>query len=253
MPAPESREPAAPTAHEAQAAHAIASNRVRVAGAMFCAAVFLVAALLARHGRVPGFDRSLTARLVRTKGSALFRFGDLVSTVSSGPVAGGLAVAFGAVVWWRTRDLLLAAITPVAGLLGAVTELVAKSAVSRLRPPTAVLTGESGNGFPSGHTTGFTALVVAALITLGLLGVRARTRRVAEIVAIVAAVTVALSRVMVGAHYALDALAGLALGALCALVTVIVAGVPAVARVAQRVGTQLERLDPRARSTARSR
>jgi undecaprenyl-diphosphatase len=217
-----------------------------------CAVVFVVAAVLARHGHVPGFDRSLTARLVRSNGSTLFRFGDLVSTISSGPVAGALAVAFGACIWWRTRDVLLAAITPVAGLLGGITELIGKSVVGRLRPPTAALTGEYGNGFPSGHTTGFTALVVAAVVTLTMLGVQAKTRRIVTVVAVVAAAVVALGRVMVGAHYALDAVAGLALGALCALVTVVLAGVPAIVGVGQRLDEQVERLAPRRRSSAGS-
>jgi hypothetical protein len=52
------------------------------------------------------------------------------------------------------------------GALGGVTEIIRKSILSRLRPPTMVFTGESGSGLPSGPTTGFTTMVVAVAITI---------------------------------------------------------------------------------------
>ena len=255
MPVPEPSRPASPMIVPRMPRTRPATRTTLLSAIGLSGVVLLAAGLLARHGRVPAFDRALTARLVQAKDSGLFRLGDLVSTVSSGPVAAALAVAFGAWIWWRHRDIVVAAITPAAGALGAVTELIGKSVVGRLRPPTAVLTGESGNGFPSGHTTGFTALVVGAVFTLVLVGINTRARRLAWLVATVSSVVVAVGRVLVGAHYALDTIAGLALGALCALVTVFVASVPAVVRVGQRVDGQVRsRLGSgqRRRSSARS-
>ena len=221
-----------------------------IAAAIGCAVAFVVTAALAWHGHVAGFDRSLTARLVRQQGSAGFRFGDLVSTVSSGPVAGLLAVVFGAWIWWRTRNLVIAAVTPAAGALGGITELIAKSVVGRLRPPTAAMTGESGFGFPSGHTTGLTALVVGAVLTMALIGAERRRVVAASVAAVLSAIVVGISRVLVGAHYALDAFAGLALGALCAFVALAAATLSLTVRLGAALDDRVDALLAR-RSSAR--
>jgi len=75
----------------------------------------------------------------------------------------------------------------------------------------AAATGD-GYGFPSGHATGAAVVWVGAATVLGI-----GTRRVRYAVAGTVAVLIALSRVVIGVHFALDVVVGLAVG-LCYLV-----------------------------------
>lgn len=169
-----------------------------------------VVSVLAWHGRVTSIDRTITGDLVQRPGSFGFRLGDAISIIGSGPVVGALSLVIGAVIWHRRRDLLLAAVVPAAAVCGGAAELLGKHIVERLRPTTASFTGESGFGFPSGHTTGFTTMVVAVALVLAVF---APSRRIIlHVVALVVAALIAVSRVLVGAHYAFDVVAGLALG-----------------------------------------
>ena len=225
------------------------------------AAVVLVAtSLLALHGHVPKFDASLTNSLVRDEGSGWFTFGDKVSLISSGPSVGLIALGFAAWVWWKFRDVALAAVVPLATGLGGISELAGKQIVGRLRPPSAVLIGEDGFGFPSGHTTGYTALAFSLVFVMIALratpprkapaaaphetaphetaphetaphgakpsparGASQAARATLLALAFGTSIVVAISRVLVGAHRALDVIAGLALGIVSAAVATLIA------------------------------
>jgi len=174
-------------------------------------------AALAGH-RPSSLDLRAAGDLSATRGTTWFQAGKAVSLVGSGVVVGILALAFGAFVLWRTRELFIAAAVPVAaGAAGAV-ELLAKHVVQRPRPLTAALTGEAGYGFPSGHTTGFTALVVATVGVLAILGLGGGDRLLWRLWAGAAALAVGVSRVVVGAHWGTDVVGGLLLGTTVGLV-----------------------------------
>ena len=176
---------------------------------------------LAWHGRVSGLDRTLTGDLVQRPGSMAFDTGKLVSFLGSGGAVMIVALLIAAIVWRRSNDIVLAGVVPLAAGIGGAAELVAKHLVERLRPATAAFTGEAGFGFPSGHTTGFVALAVAALAMLSARSVvRRRANRVAVATVAVLSVAVGAARVVVGAHYAFDIAAGMLLGVLCARVAV---------------------------------
>ena len=203
------------------------------------AAVFIGAAALAWHGHVTSFDRTLTADVVRRPGGPLFRLGDGFSTVGSGAVVAVVGLGFALVVWLRSRSLRFAMITPVASAVAATAELVGKHVVGRVRPPTAFYTGVAGFGFPSGHAAGFAAMAVAMAAVIGLVGSLATVRRVVWFAAIAASAAVGLARIVVGAHYFVDVVGGLALGGFCALVTLVVASQMSRLRARQRPGTRL--------------
>jgi membrane-associated phospholipid phosphatase len=173
---------------------------------------------LAWHGHVTALDRTLTAEVVQQPNTTLFHLLDLFSQLGSGPVVGLLSFVIAAVLWRRFGEFLRPLIIIAAGAIGGVAEVIGKSIVGRLRPPTMTFTGESGFGFPSGHTTGFAAMMVAIAITIPMVtDLAAANRHRLRILTAVLALMIAVSRVAVGAHYVFDVLAGLVLGALCAL------------------------------------
>lgn len=115
---------------------------------------------------------------------------------------------------WRRRGMASRALWAfltiiVAWNLG----LLVKFVVQRTRPVVEeALTHAPGYSFPSGHTTNITATGLTVLLLLWpLLGRRARV--VASVVVAVAVVLTAADRVLIGAHYPSDTVAGVLLGA----------------------------------------
>jgi membrane-associated phospholipid phosphatase len=197
--------------------------RIESSSFQWAAAGGLVLALislsgLAWHGHVTLLDRTLTADVVQQPNTTLFHLTDVFSQLGSGPVVGLLSFVIAAVLWRRFDTFFRPLIIIASGALGGVAEILGKSIVGRLRPPTMAFTGESGFGFPSGHTTGFAAMMVAVAITIPMVtDLASANRNRLRVVTAVLALMIAVSRVAVGAHYVFDVLAGLALGALCAL------------------------------------
>ena len=203
--------------------HSAVPSKVESSSFQWAAAGGLVLALislsaLAWHGHVTALDRTLTAEVVQQPNTTLFHLTDAFSQLGSGPVVGLLSFVTAAVLWRRFGEFFRPLIIITAGALGGVAELIGKSIVGRLRPPTMLFTGASGFGFPSGHTTGFAAMMVAIAITIPMVTDLAATNlnRLRSFTALLA-LMIAVSRVAVGAHYVFDVLAGLALGALCAM------------------------------------
>jgi undecaprenyl-diphosphatase len=89
-----------------------------------------------------------------------------------------------------------------------------KVAVGRERPHIARLVVASGFSFPSGHTTASAAVYAAIALVVG----RHRSRPIKAILVGVAGgitIAVAMSRVLLGAHWLTDVMAGAALGWAC--------------------------------------
>ncbi len=110
-------------------AESLPLRRSRLPAAVWASlGAFLLVAALAGH-RPSGLDLSVAAKLSATRGTTWFQAGKAVSFFGRGVVVGLLAVAFGAFVLWRTRELFIAAAAPVAaGAAGAI-ELPAKHVV----------------------------------------------------------------------------------------------------------------------------
>jgi undecaprenyl-diphosphatase len=116
--------------------------------------------------------------------------------------------------WWHLAAFAAAVVLSEV-LIGTL-----KGAYDRARPPGS-LVATSGASFPSGHSVAATVTVVAAVIALVPPG-RARVAWGAAATAF--SVLMALSRAYLGAHWLSDALAGVLLGASCALLAAFAVG-----------------------------
>jgi undecaprenyl-diphosphatase len=116
--------------------------------------------------------------------------------------------------WWHLAAFAAAVVLSEV-LIGTL-----KGAYDRARPPGS-LVATSGASFPSGHSVAATVTVVAAVIALVPPG-RARVAWGAAAAAF--SVLMALSRAYLGAHWLSDALAGVLLGASCALLAAFAVG-----------------------------
>jgi undecaprenyl-diphosphatase len=114
----------------------------------------------------------------------------------------------------RTRDAAYLLLVRVAAL-GVETTL--KNLLERPRPDIVPpLTTATGFSFPSGHTTGTTALCVSLVVVLFPV-LHRRGRAVAVAVAVALSLAVGASRVLLGVHFPSDVIGGLLAGSLVAL------------------------------------
>jgi membrane-associated phospholipid phosphatase len=116
--------------------------------------------------------------------------------------------------WWHLAAFMAAVVLSEV-LIGTL-----KGAYDRARPPGSLVV-TSGASFPSGHSVAATVTVVAAVIALVPPG---RARVAWGAAAAVFSVLMALSRAYLGAHWPSDALAGVLLGASCALLAAFAVG-----------------------------
>lgn len=178
--------------------------------AMSCVA-FGVLTVLCWHRIGPiTLDRRLLHGYVPSPSSAWFRAANAITEAGSPVIVTVAGLATATALWQRHRSLPWAvACVAAPGIAGAI-EATMKFIVERHRPVTAFLAGEAGNGFPSGHAAGFSALAIVA--ALGQARLSRRNHRMLVTVAVLASLTIANTRVVVGAHYPTDVLAGLLLG-----------------------------------------
>ena len=167
------------------------------------------------RGRV-AVDRSLLHGYLPSRSTTAFRVVRVVTEVGSPAVVIAMALVAAGYIWRTRRSWVESAVCIAAPGIAGVTETLAKVIVARPRPITAAFTGESGNGFPSGHATGFAALLIILALVLPS---NSRQRRRSVALALVVSALEAISRVVVGAHYPTDVIAGMALGVLIADVT----------------------------------
>jgi undecaprenyl-diphosphatase len=162
-------------------------------------------------------ERSVDRLLSSAPGSAMFDLGRLVSFFGSAGVVAGASVLLAALVWASSRRWWLALVCLAGPALAGIGEVVLKQLVGRTRPTTQLLTDVSGYGFPSGHTSGAAAFAVVVVIASSFLIFDGRTRRLVVGAALLYALAVGISRVVVGAHHSLDVVGGWLFGPAAAL------------------------------------
>ena len=182
--------------------------------------------VVALHPAPTGPERAVDRALFAPRPTTAFAVFRIVTVAGSGAVVAVLGVGLAVLCWrWGRRSL---AVVCVAGpALAAAVELLAKPIVGRVRPGTGALTGEGGFGFPSGHSAGATALAAAVILVAWRLCESRRLRDEITVGAVAYAFLVGVSRLVVGAHFALDVVGGWLLG---------IASVLLVATVVDRLG-----------------
>ena len=191
--------------------HQLGPGSMAIAGVLGLAFVALCAVCFHRVGPT-ALDTFLVHGYQPNRFSLLFRGANVLTEFGSPGAVIVLACVTAALFWWRFRSTAWAVASVLAPALAGVLEATLKVIVGRPRPVTAMLTGESGNGFPSGHTAGFAALVF--IVAFALLDLRGRQipRNSALTVAWFATAAMATTRVAVGAHYPTDVIAGAIIG-----------------------------------------
>ncbi len=207
----------------------LASTAARIAtllGVMVAATAtivfFGVSEDVVQHNGLATRDASRLAWITHHRSGTLVSGSKMLDTVGSIGVVLAIAVAVGLLLWWR-RVPIAAAITPVAAVLMAgATAGALKVIIDRARPtPAHQLIAEVNQSFPSGHATDSAALGVSAAIIVAIYLLRRPLARLAVLaVGAVVPVAVAASRLELGVHWPTDVVAGLALGATVALVTI---------------------------------
>jgi undecaprenyl-diphosphatase len=179
------------------------------------ATVFLVLALLLTFGSsMAALDHQLTqflaARRTPWLARAMLFVSDLHETVRV------LAAAVLIALWRLARRDRAAALSLAVVPLGQLLNVGLKQIFQRVRPVVPEpLVHLSTYSFPSGHAVAST-LLYGTVCALVLQRVQSRGWRMAAVMASVAMVLlVSFSRVYLGAHYASDVLAGMAVGAAC--------------------------------------
>lgn len=192
--------------------------------AAVCAAAFTALAVYlwsSPHGAA--IEGRITDAITSTKKDAAYRLFDAISVLGSkgAVVVGAVVLAVFALWWWR--NLRLALVCVLGPALAGAGEIVLKEVIGRPRPSTARVSGEGGFGFPSGHASGATALaVVIVLLAFAAFPRRHPLRVIVVVAAVLYAVAVAVSRVVVGAHFSYDVLGAALLGTVATLAAILV-------------------------------
>jgi len=144
----------------------------------------------------------------------------LVTTLGASWFSEILVVVVGFVVFVRFRKPAILAFLATTVVTVLLVNNVVKWIVNRQRPDIARLIGAHGSSFPSGHSAMAAGCYAALALVLGV-GRSRRTRVILAGAAVVIAVAVASTRVLLGVHWLSDVMAGLMLGwgcfALCSI------------------------------------
>jgi undecaprenyl-diphosphatase len=170
---------------------------------------------IARSSGIAGLDRPILREAMRVRSPVL----DAVATGYTdlaGPIAMPIIAIMAILVLSLRRRSWTPLILIAAGGAGSLSMTIAgKDVIGRVRPPhaDAVPPFEYSPSFPSGHTLN-AVVIVGVIAYLLLLRRRTAPARIAIVVAAVLfALTIGASRVLLGHHWFTDVLAGWALGA----------------------------------------
>jgi undecaprenyl-diphosphatase len=188
--------------------------RFAAAGALMAAVWTVVGLLLVVHGP-PAIDQHVHDAAVGLQTPELVRVSRFTSWVGDLPVVSAVALAFVAIAYRRSRrwDLGWLTVSVIGGAL--VVTATAKGLTDRMRPDGG-LTDTFSSAFPSGHAVraaAVYALVMWLVVRWSHPG-RRTLRAVTTTIAVVMTLAIGGSRLLLGAHWFTDVIAGYLLGVL---------------------------------------
>jgi membrane-associated phospholipid phosphatase len=167
----------------------------------------------------PAVDRWITS----VRPPALVRTAAVISTVGQPAVMVAVLVVVVAVLGWRSRSWGPVGVGASAVVVLGVLDNGVKAVVARPRPPVAwQAVPAHGFAFPSGHALWSAGVVLLVVVLVGAI----RGRGVVALVALLVAVAVAGSRLVLAVHYPSDVLAGWSLAVLADGIVLLVASAP---------------------------
>jgi undecaprenyl-diphosphatase len=183
-----------------------------------CAAVAVLTAHAVGEGETRRLDGVILEAIHRHASPLLDRVFAAV-TFMGGP--GVIAVALALLAYLFFRESRREAAIMAAGIVVAeVLDLVLKELFDRVRPDLWLRAAVSGESFPSGHAMASTVIYGLVAYTLAR-----RWRGHATLIGAIAALVVAaiaFSRLYLGVHWPSDVVAGVAIGYLCLIVTILI-------------------------------
>lgn len=165
------------------------------------------------HDWLMGVDMLTTSWLVAHRSPGLTVAAMVITDLGSPITIAAAALLCAALLSWRARSLIPAAV--VIGALAAAwsASTMLKMVVARPRPPLGLhLVPASDPSFPSGHVTGTATLLGIVAVTVGAAASRTLKAWLAALVG-VAVLLVAASRLYLGVHWLSDVIAAALLGA----------------------------------------
>ena len=168
---------------------------------------------------VVGLDESAVSdAFVEARTATLDSVTAVISEMGNTQVLIATCLVIVAFIWWQSRQWWFAVVPALALALEALVFLTSSLVVGRSRPEVDQLDhAPPTSSFPSGHTGASTAVYLA----VALCATRIRhtgLRITVQVVCVLVPIGVGLSRVYRGMHHPTDVIAGLAVGATCALI-----------------------------------
>lgn len=167
-------------------------------------------------------DRNVLDAAVEARTEAMDRIVPLFTMVGSTPVFTPIMVVIAAVIALTKRTMWPVVVLSVTATLSVGTTVIVKNTFNRDRPPleTQLQPHEFSGSIPSGHTLNAVALVSVSVAMILRWATRSWVRWLTVVLAVAYMVAMALSRIYMGVHWALDVACGALLGTAIACVVI---------------------------------